>query len=166
MTGNETRREIGPYERGDDKVTGRTSALLLAGCGELALGPASPLAGTWYGAGRYPGRNAFTGKIVFDYSGNMMELDVESYQDRITLRFDGQPHTDADDNVYVARAQTDNRRQEIRSQRSCGVHRRQVRRRDLHHGCGQRTVWKMDGTIAIDFPDGESVLFYLDATRR
>jgi hypothetical protein len=148
------------------RLLGGFLVLALAGCGGIALGPTSPLAGTWYGAGRTPGSNLFTGKIVFDRDGDLVELDGESYQDTILLRFDGKPRRDADGNTYTARAQTTIDGEGFR------VDGRVEYTDGKYEGVTYITVegsvryGAMDATIEIDFPGGGSRLFYLDATRR
>lgn len=88
------------------RLAGGLLALATAGCGDLALGPVSPLTGTWEGASRNSG-TVFTGRIDFDYGGDLAALQVASYQDKIDLVFDGEPHHDSDGNTYTATARTD-----------------------------------------------------------
>lgn len=148
------------------RLLGAVLAMALVGCEGLQLGPVSPLAGTWYGAARSPGRNAFTGKVVFDYSGDMTKLDVSNVDEDILLLFDGQPHVDVDGNVYVARART------TIDGNVFAISGRVEYTKGKYEGVTYITLvgtvryGSMDATLEVNFPNGESALFYLDASRR
>ncbi len=141
------------------------AALLLAGCGGLAPGTISPLAGTWYGVTRNPGP-AFAGKIVFDYSGDLVRLDITSPNEVLRFVFDGEYYRDDNGDTYVATTQT------TLSDDTFQVKAVVERAEGEHEGSTYITVegtvrhGSMSGTLTIALPDEEPVSFVFDGSRR
>lgn len=138
--------------------------LLLAGCGSFEPGTVSPLAGTWYGATRNPG-NTFAGKIVFDFTGDLVEMDISSPQQRLFFEFDGQVHGSGSE-AYSATARTSLTGDTF-------VVKAQVEYTEgKFDGLTYITVGgtvrngSIDGTLEVAFPDNYPVAFDFDASRQ
>jgi hypothetical protein len=137
---------------------------LLAGCAGLTLGTISPLAGTWYGVTRNPGV-VFTAKIVFDYSGNLLRMDITSPNAVSHFVFDGHVYRDNSGDTYVATAQTtlsdDTFRVDAVVERTEGEH----EERTYITVDGTVRYGSMSGTLTIALPHEEPASFVFDGSR-
>jgi hypothetical protein len=146
-------------------ATALLSVVLFTGCGGLAPGTISPLAGTWYGVTRNPG-TTFTGKIVFDDSGDLVRMDITSPDAVLRFVFDGHAYRDDSGGTYTATAQTtfsdDTFHVKAVVQRAEGEH----EGRTYITVEGTVRYGSMSGTLTIALPDEEAVSFVFDGSRR
>lgn len=154
----------GEWQRSAVILAGILAVLVLTSCNGFEPGTVSPLAGNWYGASRNPGVT-YTGKIAFDFGGDLVELDLTSVQNNLEYTFDGQVHGTGSDG-YSATAKT-TLKDDTFSVKGF-VEYTQGKNKGLTYITVEGTVryGSMAGTVEVNYPSGDSLLFDFDATRR
>lgn len=137
--------------------------LPLTRCGSFTPGTINPLAGTWHAVSRNPG-TTFVGKIVFDYRGDLTQLQISTYKDSLDLDFDGQSHLDNGD-AYTATSHTTVTGDDFTVKGY--VEFAEGKRQGMTYVTVKGTVryGSMSGMITIAFPGSDSVSFNFDGTR-